>query len=26
MFVLSMVATSGYLRYTRRSSGRGAEE
>jgi len=26
MFVLSMVATSGYLRYTRRSAGRGAEE
>ena len=26
MFVFSMVATSGYLRYTRRSSGRGAEE
>ena len=26
MFVVSMVATSGYLRYTRRSSGRGAEE
>jgi multiple sugar transport system permease protein len=26
MFVLSMVATSGYLRYTRRSSGRGSEE
>jgi trehalose/maltose transport system permease protein len=25
MFVLSMVATSGYLRYTRRGSGRGAE-
>ena len=26
MFVLSMVATSGYLRYTRRSAGRGADE
>jgi multiple sugar transport system permease protein len=26
MFVFSMAATSGYLRYTRRSSGRGAEE
>ena len=26
MFVFSMLATSGYLRYTRRSSGRGAEE
>jgi multiple sugar transport system permease protein len=26
MFVFSMVATSGYLRYTRRSAGRGAEE
>jgi multiple sugar transport system permease protein len=26
MFVLSMAATSGYLRYTRRSSGRGAED
>jgi multiple sugar transport system permease protein len=26
MFVFSMIATSGYLRYTRRSSGRGAEE
>ena len=26
MFLFSMVATSGYLRYTRRSSGRGAEE
>jgi multiple sugar transport system permease protein len=25
MFVISMVATSGYLRYTRRSAGRGAE-
>ena len=25
MFILSMVATSGYLRYTRRSSGRGSE-
>ncbi len=25
MFVLSMVATSGYLRYTRRSAGRGAD-
>jgi len=25
MFVLSLVATSGYLRYTRRSAGRGAE-
>ena len=26
MFVISMVATSGYLRYTRRSSGRNAED
>jgi len=26
MFVLSMAATSGYLRYTRRSAGRGGEE
>ena len=26
MFVISMVATSGYLRYTRRSSGRSAED
>jgi multiple sugar transport system permease protein len=26
MFVLSMAATSGYLRYTRRGAGRGAEE
>jgi multiple sugar transport system permease protein len=25
MFLFSMVATSGYLRYTRRNAGRGAE-